>query len=311
MNALPNALQVVVTVVENLGLAWLVGAWVTNRWLADAHSAWAVGIRARLYRSVVLAIGLTFITSFITLWIEAAVMAELPFADAGPAIWGLLSETHYGQAWGLGCGTLILMGAVSLSGRKVASPVQSILLALLIALFAYSRSMVSHAADQGDFSLVLTLDWLHVLLISLWVGEVLVAGLLVLPAFHAEECLDQLAAAFVSTLSRTATFTLMGVLLTGLAKAWLSVGTVNNLIGNLYGEALMIKLALVVLAVGLGGFNRFFVLPSLLRALSAATTIRADLMTRFRLILQIESVVLVAVMIAAAVLSASPTPVSL
>lgn len=76
------------------------------------------------------------------------------------------------------------------------------------------------------------------------------------------------------------------------------------MIGNQYGAALLVKLVLVAVAVLLGGYNRFFVMPSLISALPAPAV------RRFTLILRLEAAVLLGVVIVTAVLSSTPAPIA-
>ena len=105
-------------------------------------------------------------------------------------------------------------------------------------------------------------------------------------------------------LSTSATYALGGIVATGLANAWYNVGIPADLTGNPYGAALLLKLALVAIAVLLGGVNRFFVMP----ALTAAGPVPLAALRRFTLILRVEAVVLSGVLIFAAILSSTPPP---
>lgn len=146
-------------------------------------------------------------------------------------------------------------------------------------------------------------DWFHLVLISVWVGEVLVAGLFTLaapPGARDDDWID--CERYIAALSTMATFSLGGIVATGLVNAWYTVGNPGAVIGNEYGTALLFKLALVAIAVLLGGYNRFFVMPSLTASLSTSA------LARFTLILRVEAAVLSAVLIVAAILSSTPTP---
>ena len=81
--------------------------------------------------------------------------------------------------------------------------------------------MVSHAAAEGDFGLRILSDWVHLVFISVWVGEVFVAGLLTLaapPTAHADDHID--GKGFIEALSTSATHALGGIVATGLGSAW-------------------------------------------------------------------------------------------
>ncbi|MBN3817634.1 CopD family protein, partial [Paraburkholderia sp. Se-20369] len=116
-------------------------------------------------------------------------------------------------------------------------------------------------------------------------------------------------AAFVQSLSDAATVALVVLVGTGAYNGWRGVNTSAELIGSAYGQVLLVKLALVLLAAALGGHNRFFGMPKLLAALSHASTIPpGGPLRRFNTVLRVESVVLAGVLAAAAVLVSSPLP---
>jgi putative copper resistance protein D len=63
---------------------------------------------------------------------------------------------------------------------------------------------------------------------------------------------------------------------------------------------------MVVLAVMLGGFNRFIVMPPLLSGLRGNNSVPA--LRTFTLVLRVEAVLLLGVLVAAAILSATSPP---
>lgn len=156
------------------------------------------------------------------------------------------------------------------------------------------------------------IDWLHLLAISAWVGLVIVATYVVVPRLaDARGGERRNGAAFVQSLSDAATFALVVLFSTGAYNGWRGVGASANLFGSAYGQVLLLKLALVVLAAALGGHNRFFEMPALLAAFkspspNAHAFVRS--LRRFGVVLQVESLVLLGVIAAAAVLASSPLP---
>lgn len=297
------------TVALNLALAVAVGAAIAGLWLANGTTAWAAAQRRRLPSACIGATATAFVALGSLLPFVSASMAEVPVAQAGQAIGAMLTESHFGMAWTVGMGALLVaVLAASVPAKRHGRAVASvILLALAVAL--YTRSMVSHAAADGDFSVAIVVDWVHLILISVWVGEVSIAGFITLSGLIAEPSVERAEAArYVENLSSSATFALVGIFATGLFSAWHNLGGVAGLTANAYSSVLLSKLFLVALAAVLGGFNRFIVMPSLLtgwRALHAGVEPR---LRRFRLVLQIEAIVLLAVLIAAAILSATPPP---
>lgn len=114
---------------------------------------------------------------------------------------------------------------------------------------------------------------------------------------------------YVQSLSDAATYALIALFLTGAYNGWHLVGAPANLLGAYYGKVLLLKLALVLVAAGLGGHNRFFEMPTLLAALRQPTSSDSRrLISRFTTVLRVESVFLLAVLVAAGVLVASALP---
>jgi putative copper resistance protein D len=300
-------LQRAVTVVLNLSFALLVGAGAASLWLRARRSAWARALAPRLRRTLLLAAGAALAAYAAILWIEAASMAEVPLAKAWPAVRSVIEATHYGLAWMTGAAALLVVALSAALARGRTAWIGIAALAVLL----YSRSMVSHAGAGGDFSWAVALDWLHLVLVSLWVGEVVVAGLLVLrrlPDDGSQGSAD--CAAYVEALSRNATVALAGIVATGLLGALRVLETPQDLAGNPYGSALLLKVALVLCAAALGGINRFVVMPSLLEALRHPTHTMNDSRHRFARILRVEALFLLAAVIAAAVLTSTPPPMA-
>lgn len=298
------------TVILNLALAIAVGAGATMLWTARGASGWmrTQGRRARLAGLAALAAAM--LASMAVLWLEAAAMAEVPLTQAGEAAFSMLTATHLGLAWKAGMAALVFSnGAMALAGPDRRAGAMACLSLAGLAAFLYTRSMVSHAAAAGDFSLIMVVDWIHLTLVCLWVGEVIVAGHIVLasPLGEAPDSRN-VRAAYVESLSTSATIALVGIVATGLFNAWYNLGNPKALIGNPYGATLLIKLALVMGAVLLGGTNRFIIMPGLLAALRCAGAAADKSARQFTLVLRVEALVLVAVLVMAAILSATSPP---
>jgi copper resistance protein D len=295
------------TAVLNLTLALATGAALGALWLARGSSGWATAQLSGVRRTRSIAVGAAIALNTLLLWLASAAMAEVPISQAGEAVWTMLTATHVGLAWMIGM-TALLATLVASVLRK--PPAQLCLLGL--AVFLYTRGMTSHAATEGDFSVAMLANWIHLMFICIWVGEVLIAGLFTLgkPLGTGEADLTE-AARYIEALSTTATVALAGIVVTGVYSAWRNLGSPSAIIDSPYGTALLIKLAIVGLAVALGGFNRFIVMPGLLESLRKETSPADSGIARFTLILRIEAVVLLGVLAVAAVLSATSPPAAL
>ncbi|WP_371763415.1 copper resistance D family protein [Massilia sp.] len=300
--------QHLVTALLNLAVAVLTGATVSRLWLGKDVSSWTE-VRRQLVRSAAIAGAVVALAANVVwLWFESAAMAEVPLTEAAGATWSMLTSTHLGLASSIGiAGLAVATAGAVLRGSRSSGP--ALLTLAGLAVFWYTRSMVSHAASDGDFSLRLLADWVHLGLISLWVGEVMLSGGVMLRTTGSMNPADRRArAAYVESLSSSATFALTGIFVTGLYASWRALGGFQDLFGNPYGNTLVAKLLLVGVAAMLGGFNRFFVMPPWLTSESAGNAAPPRLPTRFKRIIWIEAVVLLAVVMLAAYLASTSPP---
>jgi putative copper resistance protein D len=310
-------------------LAVIVGASAASHWLCAGISPWAARLLPRLRAALLGATGIAMTAYVAILWVEAASMAELPVTDALPAVRSVITATHYGMAWMIGAAALVVIGAVC-AARDQTGKAASMVRIVAIGVLLYSRSMVSHAGAGGDFTLAVILDWVHLILISLWVGEVLVAGLITLPGARLTELQSRRECAhYIAALSHSASIALGGIFLTGTVAAWRSLGGFNSAFGNPYAATLLVKVGLVLCAAALGGLNRFVVMPGILSQIRNAPargeagdertagnqsetgkdrTAESAADRRFARILQLEAIFLLAAIVAAAFLSSTPPP---
>ena len=288
----------------NMGVSLVLASLASDEWLRDADSAWSDAVRARSGQVCRVGTVVTLLGLVGAVWLQAAVMGEASLLEAGPTAWVLLRETHFGQvalagmvAW---CVVTVISWRVKPRGRARLG-----IIGLGLTALVWSRSAVGHAGSRGDLSFDVANDGAHLLAACLWVGIVLFAASVRLPAIGAsvQQRLD--ATQWVAALSRAATVALLVVVLTGSFKVWRSGTSLMALASSDYGVALGSKLALVVVAAGLGGFNRFRILPALFHDLRAddGTGELQPWHRRLRTVLRLEALVLLLVLVAAAVLA--------
>jgi putative copper resistance protein D len=298
MGPSPETVHRLVTALLNLAVAVLTGASVARSWLDREPSPWADVRRRRLTNVALAAAVAALVADVAWLWLESAAMAEVPAFAAGSATWTMATSTHLGLAWCVGFAGLAVATACAFA--RAGWPTVAAL-----AVFWYTRSMASHAAGDGDFSVRLLADSVHLGLTSLWVGAVIVAGGVVLRAAGDMSAADRRArTAYVTSLSDAATIALAGIAATGLYAAWRNVRGIGDLLGNPYGNTLMAKVLLVAVAALLGGFNRLVVMPPWL----ADGAERPALSARFARILWIEAAVLTGAVVVAAWLASTSPP---
>ncbi len=232
------------------------------------------------------------------LQLEAAVMSGSTFVAAGSAVAAVLTQTHFGVAWSIGC-----VGAVlaCLAGQRDSRAAWWLAAAGMLAYVA-GKAAASHAADAGDFTLREAVHVVHLGATALWAGSVIVAAPVLrrwndatTPATECEE--------FCTRLSHLATMALAVVIVTGIYNATQDTAHLRApLLSVLYGRVLTLKLVFVTLAVLLGGYNRMVYLPRLQAMAAEGGAAYRDAQRRFDRLLTIEAIAMVTVLAAAGVL---------
>lgn len=297
-----SLLQLGSIVLLNAGFSWVVGTLFARFWLRSrATGPTDCHVFPALHRTGLRAVGLCLVTLIGVVWAAAAVMMGDSLAAAGSMLWMTVSQTAYGHAALVGA--LILAAIGGLSAASWSSPGADATIVVLLLGFAASRAAVSHAGDNGMFTFGLAVEWVHLMLIALWLGGVAVGGWLVLPRTYATAHDTAVINRYLTLLSHAATIALIGIFATGVYNAFQRVGTVQNVMGNPYGTALLVKLAFIGLAVALGGYNKLVGFPSLMKSSSASPRVIA--------ILRVESVLLLIALAAAAFLTTQQPPMAM
>jgi len=176
----------------------------------------------------------------------AAIVAAVP---------SVLTHTHFGAIW---IGRFAALAAMAilcpLSSRAARVPTF-----LLAAGLGLTTSLTGHAADSGDVSLTVLVDYAHVLGATAWMGGLFAFALVMMRSAPAWP--DRLPAMVARRFSALAGVCLLVVILSGAYNAWAEVRVWAALWRTTYGQVLLAKLAFVLVVAVVGGVNRFFVLP--------------------------------------------------
>ncbi len=271
----------------NAGHAVLVGAMLSYLWLRASPDILA------MYRPRLLTLGrsawtVMLVSSLAALLGEAANMAELPLLQAWRAVPLIVTDTHYGRAWLAGFVTLLI-------SSTLLQAQQSRLFALLgvagLLGLTMAHSALGHAGAQDDGGRAWINNSAHMVAASIWTGSVIVSAWVafrpLLPPVNA--------IAYASDLSKWATAALALILTTGVVNAWIPLSKGLSAVTTSYKFIVAAKLTLVVVAILMGAYNRFYTLPKLGQSDLACK--------RFVRVLQVESVVLLTVLVLASVLA--------
>ncbi|MEV5337368.1 copper resistance protein CopC [Streptomyces sp. NPDC052676] len=117
---------------------------------------------------------------------------------------------------------------------------------------AASWAMAEHASTGLQPGIAMPVDVVHLLAVAAWLGG-LVTLLVALYRAPAGTPLD---AAAVRRFSRVAFGSVLALVATGLYQSWRQLGSWSALTGTRYGQLLCVKVALVVLLVGIAWISR-------------------------------------------------------
>ena len=120
-----------------------------------------------------------------------------------------------------------------------------------------AQALSGHAADQGNITPAVLVDWLHVMATAAWFGGLIWLRLF-LPGVG-----EAVAAEALRRFSRVAAACVGLLVVTGLATAFQQVARPEALLTTVYGKTLVLKVVLVAGMVGLGGVTRLYVIPGL------------------------------------------------
>jgi len=297
--------QVAMAALVNMSFAFAVGSALFAAWLTPgargpvtpASAAWLRAQRSMRIAGFVLVLSLA-----VWLLYESAEISGSTLPKAFGVVPTVLLHTHVGRAWSVAfVAALVLLVAAFVGGGMLRDGVAW----LAIIAFAAARAALGHAADAGLLSAALGLHTLHVLSASVWSGVVMAGGLSVVPALGASTARGVLIRT-ASQVSAVALFAVGVVLVTGAFDAFRGTGgSFAALIDTAWGHVLLLKLALVVFALGLGGVNRFSTLPRLRRTASTADA------RDFANVLYLEALVMIGVLVVAAALAHGVPPTAM
>ncbi|MEI6001164.1 CopD family protein [Paraburkholderia bengalensis] len=292
--------QVSMAALMNVAFAFAVGAALLGAWLAnDAQSSIAPARPAwlRAQRSMQVSALVLVVADLGWLLYQAAEMAGVRLPAAFGVVPTMLSQTHVGFGWSIAFAGALMLLIVSFAGQT--NVLRNALLWLAVIAIAGGKASLGHAADAGVASAAIGMHTLHVLTTAVWGGLVLAGGLSVLPALGASVARGVLIRT-ATQLSNVSLVAVALVMLTGVFNAARGSGnSFATIETSTWGHVLLLKLALVALALVLGGLNRFAALPRLRRT---ASTMDAH---TFANLLYLEALAMLGIFAAAAVLSHS------
>ena len=284
----------------NTAFAWLIGSWLARRWLV-ASGIPRTNAEALLRSGDIVAAAFGVLATAAMLWASAAVMGGVSLQEAKDLLWQMLTMTSIGRAGYIAFFAIALVLVIRALRSTAVWREWTVVAAL--GLLAFVRASMGHAGENGYLTLPFAVEVIHLTAMGAWTGLVAVSAWESMSTAAGQPDLNRLAR-YLDSMSAAAMAAVVAVFVTGLFNAWHRVGTVDNLFGDsIYTTALLAKVCLVSMALILGGYNKTF---GLARAKHSAAGLRS-----VRVVLMVESVVLLAVLIAAAVLTSQQPPAAM
>lgn len=251
-----------------LALSTILGVLSTHLWVLPRSGgaeepASMVAAKRRLMSLLSYALVLLTVTSAAILVARAAEMSGQSYSSVPQVLPIVLFKTHYGAVWFLRPAALLVLWLGVLAMRRTGGTAALTLTFAAGAAIAWTYSATGHAADQGDFTLLQAIDWLHILAVSVWGGGLLAVTFAIRPALINSERQPVHISEICHRLSRLAGFALAVVLVTGSYSVWRHIPGFAALRETVYGRLLSVKLFLVLTMILLGAINRYVILPRL------------------------------------------------
>jgi copper transport protein len=167
--------------------------------------------------------------------------------------------------------------------------------------------LAGHAAQTSPAALSLVLDWTHMTAAAVWLGGLL--GVIILAARTPAGERVEMLGLVVPRFSNTALVCVLLVIASGVAASIMHLPTLSSLWGTSYGQAILVKVALLACALVAGGINYARTVPRLAAARERGDRALADSGARLlRRNVGTEVVLVTATLLAAMVLSSLPPP---
>jgi putative copper export protein len=184
--------------------------------------------------------------------------SEMAGVGTGPALAlvpEVLRETRFGQVWLVTAPLALLLAVLSWIPRP--GGVRAGLMALASAAILLAWAFASHAIDFGTIAVAAYFG--HEAAAGVWFGSL--AGLWIVGRRESSDATTF--ETIANQVSRCCGWAVAVLLLSGGYLAYLGLGlSIDVLANSLYGQILLAKLTIAGVTVGIGGYNRYRLVPA-------------------------------------------------
>jgi copper transport protein len=221
--------------------------------LADADGAARGVVHRRVRRLVLIGGVLLVVGTLFSAVAQAGAAASVPLDQAmGQPLAALLLQGRFAAIWwprlGLEIASLALIAFGGIDGLASECALATLPAVLLTSALTSHGAALPLGAGPG-----IAIDWLHIVGATLWVGG-LIALTTCFTVFRAQEAL---LGKVVRRFARLALVAAGVVLLSGVLQSALELGSWSAVLSSLYGQLVLIKVALLVIMLALAGVNEW------------------------------------------------------
>ena len=256
-----------------VGLAPLLGffpfmLWILLPTLAAARSPRRDLLLSRGAKLAAFGLVLALLAALFGLVGQAAKAYDISLLEAagGPAF-SIAVGTRFGFFWWLRVLLLAALGALLLLAPWRSRPERWLGLGLVLGLaLLLASALGGHAAASTEAAAAaVVVDWVHLAAVVAWIGGLshLLLALWSLLRGREADVANTMAARLTPRFSVLGVVCVAALVLTGIYQAWLQVGSPRALFETAYGQALLVKLALIVPLLAAGAFNLLILRPRL------------------------------------------------
>jgi len=169
-------------------------------------------------------------------------------------------QTNFGSIWLIRMAiTIVLLGIWFGLDRKrnLTTKTQIPMLIAMLALIGTS-SLIGHGAASGETP-ALILDYIHNLVAAVWIGGIFYFVFTLLPTLSKlkEINKEKMSLALIPRFSIAFIISIGIVIITGPTLMWFLESDVGLITDSVYGQLIMLKIAIAGIMIGLGGFFQF------------------------------------------------------
>ena len=209
-------------------------------------------IHHRKFTSVTgIGLGLVFISDILMIVVQTIRLEASPFD---------VIQTDFGNIWLIRMiVTIILLGIWFAIDKKKSLSMKSQIAMLVVSLVLISTtSLIGHGAASGQMA-PLALDYIHNLVAAVWIGGIFYFVFALLPTFSQlkESSREKMSLVLIPRFSIAFIIAVGVVIITGPTLMWFLESDVGTITESVYGQLIILKIAIAAVMIGLGGFFQF------------------------------------------------------